>query len=82
VTPQMRLDALRSACESQNERAKLAKQGFGVDRHLYGLYNLALAKRRRLSNYEMPRFFDDDAFGRLFTSVSSTHVVVSDCDRV
>jgi hypothetical protein len=37
----------------------------------------ALAKRRRLSNYDVPRFFDDPAFSRLLTSGTYSRFFVS-----
>jgi carnitine O-acetyltransferase len=72
VTKAMKIDALRSACAAHVARGREAKQGHGVDRHVWSLYQVALAKRRRLSGYDVPAFFTDPAFARLLTSVIST----------
>lgn len=40
----------------------LCKNGFGVDRHLFGLYNLAKHKQQRLLNYEIPNIFTDPSY--------------------
>lgn len=72
VTPAMKIDALRSACAAHVARGREAKAGHGVDRHVWSLYQVAQARRRRLSNYELPALFTDPAFARLLTSVIST----------
>jgi carnitine O-acetyltransferase len=72
VTSKMKADAFREACAAHVKRGGEAKIGMGVDRHIWALRQIALAKQRRLSGYEMPRFFTDPSFGKLLTSVIST----------
>jgi hypothetical protein len=72
VTPKMKADALREACAAHVKRGGEAKAGAGVDRHIWALRQVALAKQRRVAGYEMPTFFTDASFGKLLTSVIST----------
>ena len=46
-TASQKIQSLRKACEKHVSRMNEAKNGRGVDRHLFGLKNLALQKRQR-----------------------------------
>lgn len=76
--PASKISAFRSAAEKHVRRAADAKEGRGVDRHLFGLKQVALQKRQRVADYEIPAFFEDPAFSKLMTSVVSTSNVSAD----
>lgn len=62
----------RAAIAAHRERTKEAGVGQGVDRHVFGLKNLAVAKQRKLPGYCIPRLLTDPLHTRLMTSVLST----------
>jgi len=74
-----KLDTLKAAMNAHTKRMNLCKMGRGVDRHLYGLCNLAKHKQHRLPSlhYKFPAIFSDPAFSKLMTSVLSTSNVSS-----
>jgi carnitine O-acetyltransferase len=78
ATAQEKEQSLRLAVKAHGERAKEAKEGFGVDRHLFGLKNLAYHKQQRLPNYSIPAIFQDTAYQVLSSSVLSTSNCGSD----
>jgi carnitine O-acetyltransferase len=78
ATPKEKEQALRLAVQAHGNRAKEAKEGFGVDRHLFGLKNLAYHKQQRLPGYTIPAIFKDKAYGVLSSSVLSTSNCGSD----
>eukprot|EP01116_Phalansterium_solitarium_P000730 TRINITY_DN10583_c0_g1_i1.p2 TRINITY_DN10583_c0_g1~~TRINITY_DN10583_c0_g1_i1.p2 ORF type:complete len:644 (-),score=241.54 TRINITY_DN10583_c0_g1_i1:254-2128(-) len=67
-----KLQLLKAAAESHVKRAKAAKEGQGVDRHLFGLRNLALHKQQRLARYEFPSIFVDPAYTTHGSNILST----------
>ena len=73
-----KLDSLRKGCEKHVKRMNDAKNGRGVDRHLFGLKQLAIQKRARILDYELPAFFEDPSYSKLMTSVISTSNVTAD----
>jgi len=78
ATPKEKEQALRLAVQAHGNRAKEAKEGFGVDRHLFGLKNLAYHKQQRLPGYTIPALFQDKAYRVLSASVLSTSNCGSD----
>jgi len=42
-----------------------AKEGLGVDRHLFGLKHLAYHKQQRVPNYRIPAIFTDKSYSTL-----------------
>ncbi len=78
ATPKDKEQALRLAVQAHGNRAKEAKEGFGVDRHLFGLKNLAYHKQQRLPGYTIPALFQDKAYRVLSASVLSTSNCGSD----
>ena len=63
---------LRNACKAHTKRTRECSTGQGVDRHMFGLWNLARAKQRRLPGYLMPKIFTDPIYSSLMTSFLST----------
>jgi len=63
---------MKVALDAHITRANLAKEGNAVDRHLFGLHNLAKHKRQRLFGYELPKLFTDSSYFTLSSSVLST----------
>jgi len=72
ATAMEQITALRTACTAHTNKVKLAKQGEGVDRHLYGLFNLAKQQQKRLAGYRLPEIFEDVAYARLRYDFMST----------
>jgi len=66
------IKALRDACKTHTKLVALAKEGQGVDRHLYGLFNLAKQLQSRVAGYQMPELFTDIAWSRMKYDVMST----------
>uniref|UniRef100_A0A6B2KZV3 Choline/carnitine acyltransferase domain-containing protein n=1 Tax=Arcella intermedia TaxID=1963864 RepID=A0A6B2KZV3_9EUKA len=66
------IQALRVACTAHANKVRLAKNGDGVDRHLYGLFNLAKQQQKRLPGYRIPEIFEDVAYARMRYDVMST----------
>jgi hypothetical protein len=54
--------ALKTAADAHVKRAKEAVSGYGVDRHLYGLYNLAKHKVQKFPRYTIPTIFQDSTY--------------------
>lgn len=52
-----KIAALRQAIDTHIKIATDCKNGKGVDRHLYGLYNLARHNQQKLPKYEFPQIF-------------------------
>lgn len=71
-SPEELVSLLKAACAAHRDRTRECSVGMGVDRHLFALKNLAVAKRRRLPGYIMPAIFEDPLYSRLMTSVLST----------
>jgi len=66
------IKALRDACKTHTKLVSFAKEGQGVDRHLYGLFNLAKQIQQRVAGFQMPEIFADIAWSRLRYDVMST----------
>ena len=54
-----------------------AKEGLGVDRHLFGLKQLAYHKQQRLPNYKIPAIFTDKSYSTLGTPPSLSPALIS-----
>jgi len=54
------------------KRLSRAKEGFGIDRHLYALYNLAKQQLQQISGYKLPEIFTDPAYSILRHDFLST----------
>jgi carnitine O-acetyltransferase len=82
TTAEQKVALLRRACEKHTDRMNLCKNARGVDRHWYGLLNLARHKQQRLPKYQLPMMFRDPRYSRLMTSVISTSNVTAPCFRL
>ncbi len=69
---QQKKEALSAAVRAHGERASQAKAGNGVNRHLFGLAQLAKQKRQRLPGYAIPEVFTDVAYARYCHDTLST----------
>jgi carnitine O-acetyltransferase len=65
-------DAARKAIEEQVSRTREAREGLGVDRHLFGLYNIFLDMGKDLGIEELPEFFRDPGWLTLKRNLLST----------
>lgn len=74
-TAAQQIEAARSAFEAHVTRAKQAQQGNGVDRHLWGMLQLAAHRRQHLSNYKIPRLYSLPAWKRM----RHDHLSTSNC---
>lgn len=74
-TAQQQTEAARSAFEAHGNRAKQCQQGNGVDRHLWGMQQLAIHRRQHLSNYKIPRLYSLPAWSRM----RHDHLSTSNC---
>eukprot|EP01096_Ripella_sp_DP13-Kostka_P003398 TRINITY_DN1501_c0_g1_i1.p1 TRINITY_DN1501_c0_g1~~TRINITY_DN1501_c0_g1_i1.p1 ORF type:complete len:678 (+),score=310.96 TRINITY_DN1501_c0_g1_i1:137-2035(+) len=63
---------LKDATERHVKTMNLCKVARGVDRHLWGMQQLALQKRDRVAFYEVPDIYLDSSFPTFCTSVLST----------
>jgi len=81
ATNQEKLDKLKKAADAHVKRMNEAKEGLGVDRHWFGLKNLAYHKQQRLPNYKVPAIFTDKSYATLSSSVISTSNCGSDALR-
>jgi carnitine O-acetyltransferase len=62
-----RFQRLKAAIEAHNAVASYCKEGRGVDRHLYGLLNIAKKHEMKL-----PAFFQDPTYATMGSSILST----------
>lgn len=69
---QLRSLAAREAIERQVLRTREAREGLGVDRHLFGLYNVFLDMGKDLGIEEPPVFFRDPGWLTLKRNLLST----------
>jgi len=69
--------SLRTATETHTRLANMCKNGSGVDRHLFGMRNLAVQKQQRLPRYTIPSLFRDPAYSNYCSNVLSTSNVSS-----
>jgi len=63
---------VKDAAERHVNTMNLCKVARGVDRHLWGMYQLALQKRDRIAFYDIPDIYTDSSFPTFCTSVLST----------
>eukprot|EP01127_Copromyxa_protea_P007851 TRINITY_DN1782_c0_g2_i1.p1 TRINITY_DN1782_c0_g2~~TRINITY_DN1782_c0_g2_i1.p1 ORF type:complete len:634 (-),score=124.07 TRINITY_DN1782_c0_g2_i1:37-1938(-) len=66
------LKVLKTAIKAHVTRVQASKAGEGVDRHLWGLNQLAKQRQVRLPGYNIPDIFQDIAWARLRYDVLST----------
>jgi len=69
---EQKIGSLKVATEAHIKRALLAKNGLGVDRHLFALRNLAYQKQQRLPRYTVPSLFQDPTYSSMCSNVLST----------
>jgi len=76
-----KMSTLKAATKAHHERMSLCKEGQGVDRHLYGMLNIARWKLQSMPSlaFNFPALFKDPAFSKLTTSVLSTSNVSAPC---
>eukprot|EP01080_Neovahlkampfia_damariscottae_P000268 gene268-6683_t len=65
-------DAFMKACETHVRISNESKNGSGVDRHLYGMQQLAKHNIQKYSNYNMPELYTDKAYPTMKTDMLST----------
>jgi len=82
ISETKKIELLRAAAQTHVELVNTCKSGYGVDRHWYGLHNLAKHKRQRLPNYEIPAIFEDPSYPKFTTSVLSTSNVSASCFKL
>lgn len=69
-------DLLSRSTTNHSRIARLASQGFGVDRHLFALYSIA---QQQQSGQSLPALFQDTAWARLNATGLSTSNVNAEC---
>lgn len=65
-------DLLMAAVKQHVQHSRDCKNGMGVDRHLFGLRNLAKHQQQRIANYRIPSLFSDKGYQALTSNVLST----------
>ena len=65
-------EAIRKACTKHGQIGMKAKEGKGVDRHIFGLKNIALIHCIKFGGYEMPKFFSNPILARMKNDDMST----------
>jgi len=63
---------LDEAVKQHVRHSKDCKNGMGVDRHLFGLRNLAIHQRERIANYRIPSIFSDPSYATFTSNILST----------
>jgi carnitine O-acetyltransferase len=71
-TADQQIKFIRAAATAHVEQAKRCQVGEGVDRHLWGMLQLAKQLRVRLAGYQIPSIFNDVAWSRMRTDEMST----------
>lgn len=74
-TAPQQLEAAKAAFEAHINRAKQCQQGAGVDRHLWGMQQLAQQRRQIVANYQIPRLYSLPAWKRM----RHDHLSTSNC---
>eukprot|EP01130_Rhizamoeba_saxonica_P014700 TRINITY_DN643_c0_g1_i4.p1 TRINITY_DN643_c0_g1~~TRINITY_DN643_c0_g1_i4.p1 ORF type:complete len:713 (+),score=145.76 TRINITY_DN643_c0_g1_i4:39-2141(+) len=64
--------SLKKAAKAHIKRLKRAKQGMGIDRHLFGLYSLSLHQQQKFGGYQIPEIFLDPAYAKMKHDILST----------
>lgn len=67
-----KFNAFKTACETHVKVSNDAKNGNGIDRHLYGMHWLAKHNVQRLPNYQIPEIYTDKTYGIMKTDLMST----------
>lgn len=70
---------LLEACEHHTIRSRDAKNGKGVDRHLFGLKNLAYQEKEKHDEFRIPKIFTSPYYARYSSNIISTSNCGSDC---
>ena len=65
-------DSFVKACETHVKISNEAKVGNGIDRHLFGMQQLAKHNIQKYTNYNMPEIYQDKAYGLMKTDMLST----------
>jgi len=63
---------LMEACRKHATRAKAAKNGFGVDRHLFGLNCLATIEKEANPDFQIPAIFTSPYYAKYGSNIIST----------
>jgi carnitine O-acetyltransferase len=71
-TASEQLQLFTQAAKAHVNKVALCKTGEGVDRHLYGMQNLAKQLEQRLPNYSIPDIYTDVAWSKLRHDYLST----------
>lgn len=74
-TAKQQIEAVRSAFDAHGARAKACQAGNGVDRHLWGMQQLAIHRRQHLVNFKIPRLYNLPAWKRM----RHDHLSTSNC---
>jgi len=64
--------AFKKACETHVKVSNDAKNGNGIDRHLYGMHWLAKLNQQKFPNYLIPEIYTDKSYSILKTDLLST----------
>jgi carnitine O-acetyltransferase len=64
--------AFQKACKTHGVTTNNAKNGQGVDRHLYGMHQLAKLNVLKFPNYRVPEIYKDKAYSLMKTDLLST----------
>jgi len=66
------IKAMKTALNTHGHLVNAAKKGEGVDRHLWGLCQLAKQQQQRVAGYTMPEIYQDIAWTRMRYDIMST----------
>ena len=72
ATTEEKISTLRKAIQTHVDILNFCKAGQGVDRHLFGLHQLAKHRVQDISGYSMPAIFTDPTYGQFKTDLLST----------
>lgn len=72
LSPLQKFQLIKQATEKHVQTMNECKVANGVDRHLWGMYNMAIQKRDKIAFYDIPEIFTDPSFPTFCTSVIST----------
>jgi len=63
---------LKKASIAHIEELRLCKNGFGVDRHLFAIKNIALREQKKNPNFKIPLLYSDPSYSIFKTDMMST----------
>jgi carnitine O-acetyltransferase len=72
ATSKDKFDAFKKACETHVAISNDSKVGHGIDRHLYGMHQLAKHNVQKYTNYSVPQLYSDKAYSTMKTDMVST----------